>query len=208
MNSMAAKEIPNPVVTVISKSAGTTEQFFHLTTLGNVSSQPSRSTNPSISISSNAMLNAMLANAGSAKSSMAGLRANTMLTHTNILSSVMSPALLQKAPNVQTILQMNSGNSSGHSRLVVSAPQTTGNASKQCVRTIVPPMANTVNVTNAINVTTSILQSTLSQSSTLLHTQLTSAPTQYKAAGTLPIDIKNSSDLDGKIIYLFTTSFT
>lgn len=73
-----------------------------------------------ISITSNAMLNAMLAGTNSAKPTMAG-RANTHLTHTsNLLSSVMPSSSIQRAQNVQAILQVSSSCSSVPSRVLVN----------------------------------------------------------------------------------------
>ncbi|KOC59452.1 hypothetical protein WH47_10598, partial [Habropoda laboriosa] len=154
---------------------------------------PRPPTNSGISITSNAMLNAMLAGTNSAKPSIAGHRTNTAPTQaSNLLSSVMATSV-QRTQSLQAILQVNSGCSAAPSRVVVNATSTTVTTSMQCVRTIVPPIVTAS--TNSINVTTSILQSTLSQTPTLLHSQLTSGQSQYKPASHLSVDSK-SADLE------------
>ncbi|KOX72852.1 hypothetical protein WN51_00792, partial [Melipona quadrifasciata] len=202
------KESTNSTVSVVSTLSKVTlsEPFLRVTSSGvqsqasnNLSLQtssvitPRPPTNSGISITSNAMLNAMLAGTNSAKSSIAGHRTNTVPTQAgNLLSSVMATSV-QRTQSLQAILQVSSGCSSAPSRVVVNATSTTVTTSMQCVRTIVPPIVTAS--TNSINVTTSILQSTLSQTPTLLHSQLISGQGQYKTASHLPVDTK-SADLE------------
>lgn len=157
--------------------------------------------NPSVSITSNAMLNSMLAGTNSAKPSTASHRASgaVSLTQTsNLLSSVPASCAQRTATqNLQAILQVSTNATSNPSRVVVSSTTNATSAPIQCLRTIVPPVITTGPM--SINVTTSILQSTLSQAPTLLHTQLTSGQTLYnKPTSHLPIDNK-SSKLEGLI---------
>lgn len=199
------KESTNSTVSVVSTlcKAMPSDPFLRVTSSG-IQSQPSSnlplqtssvitprpSTNSGISITSNAMLNAMLAGTNSAKPTIAGHRANTAPTQaSNLLSSVMATSV-QRTQSLQAILQVSSGISSAPSRVVVNATSTTVTTSMQCVRTIVPPIVTTS--TNSINVTTSILQSTLSQTPTLLHSQLTAGQGQYKSTGHLAVDNKNT----------------
>ncbi|XP_024945171.1 histone-lysine N-methyltransferase 2C isoform X3 [Cephus cinctus] len=188
------------VISAISKST-TSEQFLRIgtstiqsqcsTTNLQTSSGARPPVNSGISITSNAMLNAMLAGTNSAKPTMAGNRANTALTQTsNLLSSVIPSSSVQRSQNLQAILQVSSNCTSMPSRSVVSATSGTTSTSMQSVRTIVPPIITTA--TSILNVTTSILQSTLSQAPTLLHSQLTSGQSQYKSTGLLPIDNKSN----------------
>lgn len=202
------KESTNSTVSVVSTLCKVTpsDPFLRVTS-GGIQPQPSSNlslqtssvitprppTNSGISITSNAMLNAMLAGTNSAKSTIAGHRANTAPTQaSNLLSSVMATSV-QRTQSLQAILQVSSGCSAAASRVVVNATSTTVTTSMQCVRTIVPPIVTTS--TNSINVTTSILQSTLSQTPTLLHSQLTSGQSQYKPPGHLSVDNK-SADLE------------
>ncbi|OAD61636.1 hypothetical protein WN48_10878, partial [Eufriesea mexicana] len=198
------KESTNSTVSVVSTLSKVTpsEPFLRVTSSG-VQSQASSSslslqtssvitsrppTNSGISITSNAMLNAMLAGTNSAKPSIAGHRTNTAPTQaSNLLSSVMATSV-QRTQSLQAILQVSSGCSSAPSRVVVNATSTTVTTSMQCVRTIVPPIVTAS--TNSINVTTSILQSTLSQTPTLLHCQ-----PQCKSISHLLVDSK-TSDLE------------
>ncbi|XP_043479344.1 histone-lysine N-methyltransferase 2C-like isoform X5 [Leptopilina heterotoma] len=197
-NAQQMKE-SNSAVTLVSNLAKSlpSDHFLRVTVSG-IQTQPSTialhtptNTAPrptGISITSNAMLNAMLAGTNSAKPTMAG-RANTHLTHTsNLLSSVMPSSSIQRAQNVQAILQVSSTCSSVPSRVLVNVTSAAVSSSMQCVRTIVPPMVTATST--PVNVTTSILQSTLSQAPTLLHSQLTSGDVQFKT-GSLPIDSKN-----------------
>ncbi|XP_063990116.1 histone-lysine N-methyltransferase 2C-like isoform X3 [Diachasmimorpha longicaudata] len=140
-------------------------------------------TNSGISITSNAMLNAMLSRTTSlTKPTIAGHRANTITS--NLLSSVLPTPTVQKSQNIQAILQVSSSGSIP-AKPSLNAP-TVATSSVQSAKTVVPPMVSNV---NTINVTTSILQSTLSQAPTLLHSQL-SGQNQYKTTGLLPIDNK------------------
>lgn len=198
------KESTNSTVSVVSTLTKVTpsESFLRVTSSG-IQSQASSSlslqtssvitprppTNSGISITSNAMLNAMLSGTNSAKSSIAGLRTNTAPTQAgNLLSSVVTTSV-QRTQSLQAILQVSSSCSSASSRVVVNSTSTTATTSMQCVRTIVPSIVTTS--TNSISVTTSILQSTLSQTPTLLHSQLTSGQSQYKSTSHLPLDNKN-----------------
>ncbi|XP_046742436.1 histone-lysine N-methyltransferase 2C-like isoform X3 [Diprion similis] len=153
--------------------------------------------NSSITITSNAILNAMLAGTNSAKPITAGHRVSTALTPTsNLLNSVASPCVQRpSSQNFQAMLQVNTS-ASNSPRATVSSTSSTSNTSLQCVKTVVSPVMSTPTAT--INVTTNILQSTLSQAPTLLHSQLTSGSALYKSTGHLPIDNK-SSKLEGLI---------
>ncbi|KZC15001.1 hypothetical protein WN55_07849, partial [Dufourea novaeangliae] len=201
------KDSTNSTVSIVSTLCKVTpsDPFLRVTASG-IQSQPSSSlslptssvitprppTNSGISITSNAMLNAMLAGTNSAKPTIAGHRTNTAPTQaSNLLSSVMATSV-QRTQSLQAILQVNSGVSSAPSRVVVNATSTTVTTSMQCVRTIVPPIVTSS--TNNINVTTSILQSTLSQTPTLLHSQLTSGQNQYKSTGHLSTE--KNTDLE------------
>lgn len=190
------------VITTVSKisnsepifrvaSSGTT---FQTTTASNLSSTSSpvvtsRIITTSISITSNAMLNAMLAGTTTLKPSIAGHgRSNTIPTQSaNLLSSVLPSTSIQRSQNLQAILQVSSGCSTPSRVLVNTSSAVT--SSMQCIRTIVPPLATSSGVSG----TPSILQSTLSQAPSHL---LTSNQNQYKSSG-LPMDNKNN-DLENQ----------
>jgi len=197
---------PSGVIAAISK-VSCNEQIFRVTSSvttlqSTISNSPSisspiitsRAITTSISITSNAMLNAMLANTTSLKSSIAGHgRSNTIPTQSaNLLSSVLPSSSVQRSQNLQAILQVSSGCSTP-SRVLVSTNSTV-TSSMQCVRTIVPPLVTSTGVSG----TSSILQSTLSQASNHL---LNSNQNQYKSPGILPIDNKNT-DLENQSMTL------
>ncbi|KAI4497783.1 hypothetical protein M0802_007109 [Mischocyttarus mexicanus] len=201
------KESTNSTVSVISShcKVTTSEQFLRVTSSG-IQSQPTncltlqtssvvtprQPTNTGISITSNAMLNAMLAGTNSAKSTIAGHRANTVPTQvSNLLSSAMPSPSVQRT---QTLQASSNSSSSITSRISANSTSTAISTSMQCIRTIVPPTV-TSNTSN-VNVTTSILQSTLSQTPTPLQAQHSSGQSSYKTAGLLPIDNKNN-ELEG-----------
>lgn len=144
-----------------------------------------RTITTSISITSNAMLNAMLSETSSIKSSVAGghgRSSNTVPTQSgNLLSSVLpSTSIPRSQPTgLQAILQV----SSATSRALMNASSAV-TSSIQCVRTIVPPLATS----------SSILQTTLSQAPSHL---LTSNQNQHKSPLLLPIDNK-SNDLENQ----------
>ncbi|XP_011303059.1 histone-lysine N-methyltransferase 2C isoform X3 [Fopius arisanus] len=191
--SSGLKEPPS-VVPILNKTSSS-EQFNRISSSvgGVLASLPSPTiasrpgTNSGISITSNAMLNAMLSRTTSlTKPTIAGHRANTITS--NLLSSVLPTPTIQKSQNMQAILQVSSGGA-----IPSKAPLNTSavSTSVQSAKTVVPPM-----IANTINVTTSILQSTLSQAPTLLHSQL-SGQSQYKT-GLLPIDNK-SGEIDSPV---------
>lgn len=148
-----------------------------------------RTITTSISITSNALLNAMLSETSSIKSVAPatippghGRTSNTVPTQSgNPLSSALpSTSIPRSQPtNLQATLQV----SSVASRALMNTSSTV-TSSIQCVRTIVPPLATS----------SSILQSTLSQAPSHL---LTSNHSQHKSPLLLPIDNKNN-DLENQ----------
>lgn len=187
------------VITTISKGSNN-EQIFRITssattlqttTVSTISSTSpavtSRTITTSISITSNAMLNAMLAGTTSLKPSIAGHgRSNTVPTQSaNLLSSVLPSTSIQRSQNLQAILQVSAGCSTPPRVLVNTSSAVT--SSMQCLRTIVPPLVTSSGVSS----TPSILQSTLSQApSPLLISN------QYKSS-LLSMDNKNN-DLENQ----------
>lgn len=141
-----------------------------------------------ISITSNAILNAMLADTTSLKSTVAGHgRSNAISTQSvNSFNSSLPSTSIQRSQNLQ-ILQVSSG---CPTRVQASTNSTVTN-SMQCVRTVVPPLA----ISSGISTTPSILQTTLSQAPNHL---LTSNQGQYKSSGLLPIDNKNNENLENQ----------
>lgn len=191
------------MITAVTKING--EQVFRVTSSATtiqstaVSNLPSttsavittRTITTSISITSNAMLNAMLADTTSLKPTVAGNSSNnTVPTQSvNFFNSVLPSTSIQRPQNLQAILQVTSGCSTP-ARVQVNTNSSV-TSSMQCVRTIVPPLATS----SGISGTPSILQTTLSQAPN--HLLITPNQSQYKPPGLLPIDNKNN-DLENQ----------
>lgn len=171
-------------VTITSTTALQSGNSSSLATTTSSLIMTSKTITTSISIASNAMLNAMLARS-SLKPSTAGVhgRSNTIPTQSgNLLSSMLPSTSIQRSQpaNLQTILQV----SSATSRVLANSTSTV-TSPMQNVRTIASPLS-----------TPSILQSTLSQAPNHL---LTSNHGQHKSPNLLAIDTKNN-DLDNQSV--------